>query len=260
VPDLTELRPTGELSRSLDSVAEAALGYLESEERRSEAEPPVRGLYGPPPGERVGERPSFAVSEGAGRPAGWVPLAQYRDSYIVAQDPDGLVLVDQHAAHERVLFEEYLRQAEDDRVEVQRLMFPVSLELAPQEATLLAEEIEEFRRLGFAVQPFGASTFRVDGVPAVVGGLDPEACLRELLGQASETRSARSGVEQLRLRLVTSAACQAAIKINHPLTTEGMGRLLGDLARTANPTTCPHGRPVLFRISLEEIERGFRRR
>jgi DNA mismatch repair protein MutL len=90
--------------------------------------------------------------------------------------------------------------------------------------------------------------------------VDPGAFLRELLGAAAEARAAASGVAALRRRLVTSAACQAAIKINHPLTAPAMQALLDDLYGTRSPTTCPHGRPVLFRLSLEEIERAFRRR
>jgi DNA mismatch repair protein MutL len=187
-------------------------------------------------------------------------LGQYRDSYIVAQDDQGLLLVDQHAAHERVLFEKYLAEAEENRVEVQRTMFPITVELGPDEALLLEQEASEFRRLGFMIEPFGGGSFRVDGVPAVAGKVDAEGLLRELLGEARQTPSATSGAGELRRRLVTSAACQAAIKINHPLTRDGMQHLLDDLYRAANPTTCPHGRPAIFRLTLDEIERAFRRR
>jgi len=189
-----------------------------------------------------------------------VPLAQFQDSYIVAQDPQGLMLVDQHAAHERVLFERYLQEAERNRVEVQQLLFPVTVELAAHEKLILDEEVDEFRRLGFRVEPFGAHTVRLDGVPAVAAEVDPESLLRELLGEAAGARSASADVGALRHRLVTSAACQAAIKIHHPLSRPEMQRLLDDLFGAASPTTCPHGRPIVFRLSLEEIERAFRRR
>ncbi len=189
-----------------------------------------------------------------------VPLAQYRDSYIVAQDREGLVLVDQHAAHERVLFERYLADAERNEVEVQRLMFPATIELAPHERVLLEEETEEFRRLGFLVEPFGGETVRVSGVPRVAGGMDPGDLLRELLGEAGRARSASSDLSGLRRRLVTTAACHAAIKVNHALGAEEMQRLLDDLFETVNPSTCPHGRPAVFRLTTDEIERAFRRR
>jgi DNA mismatch repair protein MutL len=187
-------------------------------------------------------------------------LAQYRESYIVAEDGDGLVLVDQHAAHERILFERYLAQAERNRVEIQRLLFARTLELGLHERTLLEDEADEFRRLGFLVEPFGGETVRIDGVPAVAADLDPGALLRELLGEAAQVRAAAAGIDALRLRLVTTAACKAAIKIHHALTREGMQRLLDDLFRTGNPTTCPHGRPLVFRLPLAEIERTFHRR
>lgn len=187
-------------------------------------------------------------------------LAQYLDSYIVAADAEGLVLVDQHVAHERVLFERFLRDAEADRVATQRLLFSVVVELSPDDAVLVEAEAEELRRLGFDLHAFGADAVRIEGIPSIAAALDPVVLFRELLGEASRTRSARAGAESLRHRLVTTAACHAAIKIHHPLRLEGMQALLDDLFRTANPTTCPHGRPILFRLERETIERAFRRR
>jgi DNA mismatch repair protein MutL len=269
VPDLTELRPTGAASHLRAGVAASTLSYLQA--RRETGASHGGGPPSPTSGSRseVQDRQrgqEALLAEGGGgwaeasRVPPWIPLAQFRDSYIVAEDRDGLVLVDQHAAHERVLFERYLAAAEEDEVEVQRLLFPVTVELAPDRAVVLEEEIKEFRRLGFMIEPFGGTTFRIDGVPSVLGELDPAGCLEELLGEAATTRSASAGVANLRRKLITSAACQAAIKINHPLTDAGMRQLLADLSGTANPTTCPHGRPALFRLRLDEIERGFKRR
>ena len=187
-------------------------------------------------------------------------IAQHRESYIVAVDARGLVLVDQHVAHERVLFERYLREAEEDRVVVQSLLFPALVDLSPEEALSIEEEADELRRLGFRLEAFGERTVRIDGVPTVAAGMDPASLLRDLLGDASSARSAKAGSEALRHRLVTTAACKAAIKIHHRLSRESMQRLLDDLFRTANPTTCPHGRPILFRLEDEAIERAFRRR
>jgi DNA mismatch repair protein MutL len=187
-------------------------------------------------------------------------IAQHRESYIVAVDDRGLVLVDQHVAHERVLFERYLREAEEDRVAVQNLLFPILVDLSPEDHLCVEEEAEELRRLGFRLEPFGDGAVRIDGVPSVASGMDPAALLRDLLGEAAHTRAARVGSEALRHRWVTTAACKAAIKIHHRLSRESMQRLLDDLFRTANPTTCPHGRPVLFRLEDEAIERAFRRR
>jgi DNA mismatch repair protein MutL len=188
------------------------------------------------------------------------PVAQYRESYIIAQDEEGLVIVDQHAAHERVLFERYLAEAERNEVEVQKLLFPVTVELPPHEYLLVEKEAEELRRLGFLLEPFGGTTVRMDGVPAVTSGVDPESLLRELLGEAGRASSAASDVEALRRKLVTTAACRAAIKVNHALNRESMQALLDDLFATVSPSTCPHGRPLLFRLPLDELERAFDRR
>ena len=260
VPALNDLRPSGHAPQI--AVRDAALRYLGRHEGQA-CDPAQTGRSGaadkpwPEPGAQA-PLTSLTEEPGLGREA--VPLAQFRDSYIVAQDVEGLVLVDQHAAHERVLFERYLAAAESDRVEVQRLMFPLTLELAPHEAVLAEQEREEFLRLGFRVEPFGENAVRLDGVPALGAASDPAAFYRELLGEASQAASAVTDVAVLRRRLVTTAACHAAIKINHPLTLQAMQTLLDDLYSTRNPTTCPHGRPALFRLGLEEIERAFRRR
>jgi DNA mismatch repair protein MutL len=189
-----------------------------------------------------------------------VPLAQYRDSYIVAQDRLGLLLIDQHVAHERVLYERYLAEADRGEVHVQRLLFPRTIELTPDETATLEAEAAEFGRLGFLLEPFGKNAVKLDGVPAFAKDVSPDRMVRTLLGEAATVRTVATGSPDLRRKLVTSAACQAAIKVNYPLTREGMQRLLDDLFLTENPTTCPHGRPIIFRLTLEEIERAFRRR
>jgi DNA mismatch repair protein MutL len=163
-------------------------------------------------------------------------------------------------AHERVLFERYLAEADENRVSVQKLLIPLTIDLDPAEAVLLEEEAPELLRLGFVIEPFGGNSVRLDGVPSFAATHDPPGLLRAVLGDAARIRSTLTGVGAVRRRLVTTAACHAAIKVNHPLTREGMQQLLDDLFRTANPTSCPHGRPILFRVTLEEIERAFRRR
>ena len=185
-------------------------------------------------------------------------LAQYRDSYVVAEDEGGLVLVDQHAAHERVIFEQLLAQAERNDVDVQSLLFPVGLELDAAERATLEAEQDELRRLGFVLADAPGGP-RLAGVPALAGETDPRALLRAVLGEAASVRSAAAGVGEARRRLVTTAACKAAITIHTPVAVPALQRLLDDLGRTANPTTCPHGRPVLFRLPLGDLERAFRR-
>jgi DNA mismatch repair protein MutL len=261
VPTFTELRPgSGEYGTM---VKDAALRYLETHESPAGTLPgggaPARGESVPLPRAPVPAAGGLTENDSAATREA-VALAQFRDSYIVAQDAEGLVLVDQHAAQERILFEQFLDEAESNRVQVQQLMFPVTLDLSPHEAVLAEDERDEFERLGFRLEPFGERAVRLDGIPAVAAELDPAALFRELLGEASQARAAVADVGALRRRLVTTAACRAAIKIKHPLAVPAMQALLDDLYGTRSPTTCPHGRPVLFRLSLEEIERAFRRR
>jgi DNA mismatch repair protein MutL len=247
LPELADLRPRSDAA-SAAGIRRAALGFLEAHEPSPAPYRATQPLRGPVAATPLEKRAPAAA------------LGQIRDSYIVAADADGLVVIDQHAAHERVLFERYLAQADEGSVEVQRLMFPATFEVSAQEQVVLEEQREEFHRLGFLAEPFGERIVRLDGVPAVAGALAPEPLFRELLGEADRHRSPVTGLGELRRRLVTTAACQAAIKVNHPLTREGMEGLLRDLYHADNPTTCPHGRPILFRVSVDEIERAFRRR
>ena len=252
VPHLQDLRPGTYALPPLASVAAALTRYEAVAEIPTTAYAARDGAPAP----SLLDEGSAAVDPG--RRA--VPLAQYKDSYIVAQDRDGLLLVDQHVAHERVLFERYLGEAERGDIHVQRLLFPKTIELSAEEMVVFAAEAEEFGRLGFLLEPFGGNAVKLDGVPAFAKDVPADRLLRELLGEAATTRSAATGADELRRRLVTSASCQAAIKVNYPLAREGMQRLLDDLFQTENPTTCPHGRPIIFRLTLDEIERAFRRR
>ena len=165
VPRLQDLRPA--LARYAAVAETQAQGY---EPRGFDARPSLLA------------EGSAAVD--AGRKA--VPLAQYRDSYIVAQDREGLLLVDQHVAHERVLFERFLAAAERGEVQVQRLLFPRTIEVATDEALVLVAEAEEFGRLGFLIEPFGGNAVKLDGVPAFAKDVDPDRLLRELLGERRE--------------------------------------------------------------------------
>ena len=252
VPHLADLRPGGASSMPFASVAAASTRYASV----AESEGPAYAAREPAAASSLLDDGSAAVDPG--RRA--VPLAQYKDSYIVAQDRDGLLLIDQHVAHERVLFERYLGETERGEVHVQRLLFPKTIELSAEESVVFDAEAGEFSRLGFLLERFGGNTVKLDGVPAFAKDVAPDRLVRELLGEAARTRSAAIGAAELRRLLVTSAACQAAIKVNYPLAREGMQRLLDDLFLTENPTTCPHGRPIIFRLTLDEIERAFRRR
>jgi DNA mismatch repair protein MutL len=188
-----------------------------------------------------------------------IPLAQYRESYILASDDGGLMIVDQHAAHERILYEKLLKQSEDRAVERQALLFPVSMELDPERSLRLERGRPSLERLGFALESFGERTWLVREVPALLGEIDVEALMRDLTDDLAGT--ATTGEMDRRLdRLAATAACHAAVKVNFPLTSEKMSFLLNELARTDSPMTCPHGRPVILRISHHDLEKNFHRR
>jgi DNA mismatch repair protein MutL len=186
------------------------------------------------------------------------PLGQIRDSFILAINPQGLWIIDQHVAHERVLFEKVLRARLEMRVESQRLLLPLVIELTPQQLAIFAELSDELQRNGFEAEPFGSRTLAVKTAPA---GIDPAALdrlLHELLEQF-ETEKQALNLEKIRIGIAASIACHAAIKINTPLDAAKMEWLLRELARTRYPMSCPHGRPVVLRYSVRDIQKAFKR-
>jgi DNA mismatch repair protein MutL len=186
------------------------------------------------------------------------PLGQIRESFILAVDHDGLWIVDQHVAHERVLFEKVLKQRNADRVEQQRMLMPMIVELTPGQQTIFAEISDELRHNGFEVELFGSRTIAVKAAPAGIEASDIERMLHELLDQFEREQQIEN-LEAVQHRIAASVACHAAIKINTPLEQNKMEWLLGELAKTECPMTCPHGRPVVLRYSLKEIQRAFKR-
>src|SRR5262249_34358456 len=206
-----------------------------------------------------GGRPPEAEGTALLEPAALAPLAQYRDSYILASSPDGLVIVDQHAAHERVLYERLMAQSREGRMPVQKLLFPVTVEVPPAERQAFDEVAGDLSTLGFSIAPFGEGVLVVDEIPALVPAGDVPRLLRAILAEGLEWRRPE-GLERLRHRLLSTAACHAAVTANHPLDGPRMRSILGDLLATAMPMTCPHGRPVLLRLTLDRIEKEFRRK
>jgi DNA mismatch repair protein MutL len=233
--------------------------------------PPPAASLGGPGGAAAGPEGIAGPGRGAGGPAPGAPaplpfrspavepLAQYRDSYILASSPDGLVIVDQHAAHERVLYERFLRAGATGKVERQRLLFPVTLEVGAAERQAFEEAAETLEGLGFGVGLFGDGVLIVDEIPALVPAGAVERLVRELLAETLEWRRPE-GMERLRHRIAASTACHAAVTANHPLDPPRMRRLLEDLLAADQPMTCPHGRPALLRLSLDRLEREFGRR
>jgi DNA mismatch repair protein MutL len=185
-------------------------------------------------------------------------IGQLRHSYIIAVDGQDLWLVDQHAAHERVLFEELLERAQSGSREQQMLLQPIPLELTAGEQLVFQEELPRIAGFGFDVEPFGERSYLVRAVPAALAGFDPVKLLRSSLFEPErECRS--SSISELGQRLAARVACHAAIKINQPLSPDKMRYLLEKLWRAGEPSVCPHGRPTTLRVGREQIERSFGR-
>ncbi len=187
-----------------------------------------------------------------------MPLGQFRDTFIIAVDADGIAIIDQHVAHERVLFERVMERLSSGRLESQRLLEPILVELSPEGRQALLSHAADLDRLGFGVDDFGGETLRVTGVPAVLGGADAVTAIRALAEDLEGLDRGREVGDALR-RIAATTACHAAVKANYPLTHEKMMHILEELRRTAYSTVCPHGRPVMLRLTRREIEKNFQR-
>jgi DNA mismatch repair protein MutL len=186
------------------------------------------------------------------------PLGQIRESFILAVNDDGLWIIDQHVAHERVLFERILNQRRSQKVESQHLLMPLLLELTPAQQALFVEISDELAKNGFENEPFGARSIAIRTAPAGVDASQVEKMLHELLDQIAREDQAIN-MEKVRTRIAASIACHAAIKVNMPLEQNKMEWLLAELAKTDCPMTCPHGRPIVLRYSMKDIQKAFKR-
>lgn len=183
-------------------------------------------------------------------------LAQARNMYIVAHSPQGILLVDQHVAHERILYDQLSSQG--DNVHVQRLMMPVTLNLGRRETIVLEKKLPDLRSLGFDIEPFGKDTFVVRGVPALIAEKNYEQILRDTIEELTELTLAKRLMVHREAVLVTSA-CKMAVKAGDVLSLDEMVRLLADLRQTSNPYLCPHGRPIVVCIANRDLDKMFGR-
>ena len=186
------------------------------------------------------------------------PVGQIRDSFILAINPQGLWIIDQHVAHERILFEKIVRQRLAESPERQQMLMPLIVELTPGQMAVFAEISDELNRNGFEVEPFGSRTIAVKTTAAGVVAGQVEHLLHEILEQF-EREEQSLNLEKIRTSLAASIACHAAIKVNMPLEQNKMEWLLQELAKTDCPMSCPHGRPVVLRYSVKDIQRAFKR-
>src|SRR5664279_1825768 len=186
------------------------------------------------------------------------PLGQIRESFILAVNSQGLWIIDQHVAHERILFEKISKQRLAESPEKQQLLMPLIVELTPGQMAVFAEISDELTRNGFEVEPFGSRTIAVKTTAAGVTAGDVEHMLHEILDQFERDEQVLN-LEKIRTSIAASIACHAAIKVNMPLEQNKMEWLLGELAKTDCPMSCPHGRPVVLRYSVKDIQRAFKR-
>ena len=185
-------------------------------------------------------------------------LGQFRDTFIIAVDEEGIAIIDQHVAHERVLFERITERLTSGRLESQRLLEPMILELPPATRHALTSHSAELERLGFEIEEFGGDTVRVSAFPALLRREECPNALRAL-AEDVETTGNTATVDEAIKKIAATMACHAAVKANDPLTPEKMAHILDELRRTSYSTICPHGRPVMLRLSRREVEKNFQR-
>lgn len=186
------------------------------------------------------------------------PIAQLHDSFIIAVDDEGLLLVDQHVAHERILFDKFRKKETDRAVESQNLLLPETIDLSPAQAEAFRLVEEHLGELGFGLMQLSGRTVAIKSVPTDVLPSEARSLFAEIL-DAVEIEKRGAAKATLRDNVAASLACKAAVKINMKLTPEKMQWLIDRLLLTSSPTTCPHGRPVILRLSMKDIERGFHR-
>jgi DNA mismatch repair protein MutL len=186
------------------------------------------------------------------------PLGQMRDSFIIATDAEGLLLIDQHVAHERILFDKYRKKMGERRIESQNLLLPETFDLSPAQAAAFDLVQNELEELGFGLMRLSGRTVAIKSVPSDLPAGEARNLLREIL-ETIDAEKRGGARDTWRDEIAASLACHAAVKINMPLTMEKMQWMIDKLLTTSSPTTCPHGRPVILRLTMRDIERAFHR-
>jgi DNA mismatch repair protein MutL len=184
-------------------------------------------------------------------------VGQVASAYLIAEGPDGLYLIDQHAAHERILFERFMAQREN-KVPSQTLLEPATVELPPGAARLLEDQLPLLGHLGFQVESFGRGAFRVRSIPALLSGMNPGAALQVLVENFEEDETPLEA--EIEAKIIARVCKRAAVKAGQPLSGEEQQALLHDLESCHSPRTCPHGRPTMIHLSVDLLERQFGRK
>ncbi len=219
-------------------------------------------------------QPSFAVEtekpllspqrhapqkQAPGAPSQFQILGVLNKLYVLMENADGLVLVDQHAAHERILFEELRRRMEEKGVPSQRLLLPQVIELAPRDAEWIEQNMATLRKMGLGVEEFGRHTFKLESLPPFLSGAEPGRLLQDVI---DSLKSASNSTSPLRLgeEMIAKTVCRHAVKANDFLREPEVEKLIRDLLACELPYCCPHGRPTMIQISLGELEKKFGRK
>jgi DNA mismatch repair protein MutL len=213
--------------------------------------PPTAGAISPSDVVSGSSRPDLTIKP-------MMALGQFRDTFIIAVDEEGIAIVDQHVAHERVLFERITQRLSSGTLESQGLLVPMIVELSASGRQALLAHTADLRRLGFEVEEFGGDALRVTAFPALLQRDECDTTLRAL-AEDLDGLDRGSGVDAAIKRIAATMACHAAVKANYPLTPEKMAHILDELRQTAYSTICPHGRPVMLRLTRREVEKNFQR-
>jgi DNA mismatch repair protein MutL len=185
------------------------------------------------------------------------PIGQVGAAYLVAEGPDGLYLIDQHAAHERVLFEAMRREKSGAHVS-QRLLSPEVIELTAAQASMLTDQLDLMRNIGFDVEPFGGAAFRVRSIPQLLGGLRPADALQAVVEDFEEDETPLAA--EAEARMIARVCKRAAVKAGQALGAEEQAALIRSLEQCASPRTCPHGRPTMIHLPMDLLARRFGRK
>jgi len=185
-------------------------------------------------------------------------IGQIGQTYLVAEGPDGLYLIDQHAAHERVLFEKLMAQHDQKKIPSQTLLTPTVVQLPPQSAQLLLTQLPILQHFGFEVEEFGGNSFQVRAVPALFAGAEPASALRALVEDFEEDETPLQS--EVEAKIAGRVCKRLAVKAGQTLSPDEQRALLNDLEACASPRTCPHGRPTMIHLSVDMLERQFGRK
>ncbi len=247
-------------SALLSGKEERRLTAVPAEPSVAETSPSYGEAAAPAPGPPVGV-PPIARPEPpppAPKPPEIVPIGQHRESYILASGPDGLLIIDQHAAHERILYERIRDRIASGRVLSQRLLLRALFEASPEEVETIVARFDDLAAAGFEIEPMSGRSYAIASLPAEATDRDPAETLHDALARLAEGDAATP--DERRDKLAASIACRSAVTIRYHLAPEEIRRLLTDWGKAADRFTCPHGRPVALSMTEEELEKYFKRK